>query len=101
MNKFFMPLLFTLALGACSDMPSSQSAPSSAVAYNCDSGESFAVDFKQPDAVLFYDGETIDLQGERTASGNKYSNDGISFWGKGDSAMLMMGEETWHCQRAN
>ena len=39
------------------------------------------------------------LTRELTASGARYSGNGLEFWNKGDEALLTIGEEQFTCKR--
>lgn len=57
--------------------------------FECGGGPAFEMRFAGPDTVILTlaDGEHT-LQRERSASGAKYSGDGIVFWNKGNEALL-------------
>lgn len=84
-----------LALGACTK-------PRGKIfAYNCPDGYTFHVIYSNPnnpgDIALLEDeyGSTRPAR-EVAASGSKYSNGAVTFWSKGDEAMVMVGGELRH-----
>jgi membrane-bound inhibitor of C-type lysozyme len=84
-----------LALGACTKPRARM------VAFDCPDGYTFNVTYSSPnepgDIVWFEDesGSTR-LPREIAASGTKYSNDAMTFWSKGDEAMVMVGGQLRH-----
>jgi len=70
-----------------------------AYAYDCDDG-SYVVAQHDPDddeMWLFLPGQTVNLSHVTTGSGARYANDDISFWGKGDEALLEYGGKSLTC----
>ena len=63
-----------------------------AFAWDCDDGSTVVseIDGETDELWLFLPDETVSLAHMPTASGAKYGNDKISFWSKGDEAMLEM-----------
>jgi len=68
--------------------------------FDCGPAGRADVRFLGPDTVeLSLAGETYILPRERAASGAKYSKDEISFWNKGDEALVEVGAERYSCRR--
>jgi heat shock protein HslJ len=56
--------------------------------------------FVGPDTIELTVGDTVRvLTRQRTASGARYSGDGLEFWNKRDEAILTIGEERFTCKR--
>ncbi len=68
--------------------------------FKCSDGPAFEMRFAGPETVILTlpDGEHT-LQRERSASGAKYSGDGIMFWNKGNEALLEFGGARHTCVR--
>ena len=91
-------LLCITLLSACSELSIEPSDNSVGISYRCDSGSVLKVEYNDSTATaLTLDGDTYSLSGERSTSGSKYTNGEMTFWGKGDEVMLMIGSETWQC----
>ncbi|TMP85539.1 hypothetical protein CWC05_18065 [Pseudoalteromonas ruthenica] len=101
MKPSLIILLLVTLLSACSELSIEPSDNSVGVSYRCDSGSVLKVEYNDSTATLTLDGDTYSLSGERSASGSKYTNGEMTFWGKGDEAMLMIGNETWQCHRSH
>ena len=56
--------------------------------YDCESGHSFIVNFKNDEAWIFLPMQTVALDHVPSGSGTKYSNGAITYWSKGDEAVL-------------
>ncbi|WP_455207246.1 MliC family protein [Kaarinaea lacus] len=56
--------------------------------YDCESGNSFIVNFKNDKAWVFLPMQTVALDHVPSGSGAKYSNGAITYWSKGDEAVL-------------
>ncbi|WP_105265660.1 MliC family protein [Pseudoalteromonas sp. T1lg76] len=96
----FLAIPAALILSACNELPKTQEG-NTAINYRCDSGAIFSVRFNAERATLTLGQATHTLIGERAASGAKYSNEELTFWGKGDNSILMLNDETWQCQRSD
>jgi membrane-bound inhibitor of C-type lysozyme len=59
--------------------------------YECSDGFSFVARVQKGNAFLFLPKETIRLPHVRSASGAKYSENQITYWSKGDKALLKIG----------
>ena len=67
-------------------------------AFLCDGGEVVSFRFLGPDVIeLDTEAGRYILRQERTASGARYLDEDVSFWQKGDEAMLGRGGETVRC----
>ena len=62
-------------------------------AYDCSDGYSFTARIEEKKAWLFLPDQTVSLPLVPSGSGTKYSEGQITFWRKGDEAMLELGEE--------
>jgi len=60
--------------------------------YECPDGYSFVARTQNGKAWLFLPGETVDLPRVRSASGVKYAAGNITFWSKGNDALLETGD---------
>jgi heat shock protein HslJ len=68
--------------------------------FDCGPAGTADVRFLGPDTVeLSLAGKSYVLPRERAASGAKYVADGVSFWNKGDEALLEIGEKRLSCTR--
>lgn len=68
--------------------------------FDCGQVGSTDVRFVGPDTVeLSFAGNTYTLPLERAASGAKYSKDGVTFWNKGEEAVIGIGESRYACIR--
>ncbi len=68
--------------------------PPRRVAFRCPGDESFAVVFREEDAVLERPGQPAQrLPRQPSASGAQYGSDGTRFWTRGDQARLEVGGE--------
>jgi membrane-bound inhibitor of C-type lysozyme len=56
--------------------------------YECDAGFNFIVNFKNDKAWVFLPMQTVALDSVPSGSGSKYSNGAITYWSKGDEAIL-------------
>lgn len=70
------------------------------VFFDCEVKVTVSIQFVGPETVELTvgDRERV-LTLERTASGARYSGDGLEFWNKGDEALLTIGEEKLTCKR--
>lgn len=74
----------------------------SLIAFSCTSGPDFAFRFLGPETILLsFDARDYVLQRERTASGARYTGEGISVWNKGDEAMFVAPDGDYRCMRIN
>jgi acid phosphatase (class A) len=73
-------------------MISGQNVPRTYV-YECGDGFSFTARTEEKKAWLFLPDKTMSLPRVPSASGTKYREGQITFWSKGDEAMLKLGEE--------
>ena len=72
----------------------------SGFSFTCEAGDVAAVRFLGPETIeLKFRDKTYQLPRERSASGAKYSSEGVSFWNKGDSAMIDIGSTRYNCNR--
>jgi len=69
--------------------------------YECESGASFIVNYKNDKAWIFLSTQTVALDHVPSDSGAKYSNGVMSFWAKGTEAMLETPEVHYHGCRNN
>lgn len=70
--------------------------------FECPDGPAFEVRFEGPETLtLSLPGQDHVLQRERTASGAKYSGDGIVFWNKGDNATLEINGLEHRCEKTS
>ena len=72
--------------------PQVQSAAETYV-YKCNDGYGFVARVQKEKAWLFLPGKTIRLPHVPSGSGAKYSEDQITYWSKGDEALLEIGDE--------
>jgi len=61
--------------------------------YKCNDGYGFVARVQKEKAWLFLPGKTIRLPHVPSGSGAKYSEDQITYWSKGDEALLEIGDE--------
>ena len=65
--------------------------------YVCNNKKVVLSTLKNQEATLNFDGNTYNLSHEESASGNKYINKEVLFWGKGAEAMLIILGKKYHC----
>lgn len=63
--------------------------------YECDAGFNFIVNFKNDKAWVFLPMQTVALDPVPSGSGSKYSNGSITYWSKGDEAILETPEKQY------
>ena len=67
-------------------------------AFACDDGRQLVLNRTEGEWWLFLPGRTVPLEPDRAASGARYEGEGVTFWTKGDEAMLETeGDETTTC----
>lgn len=116
-SRYVFTLISGVLIGACSspnqetDVPGVQATvqeptqpqdkPSSeGFSFDCGPAGTADVRFLGPNTVeLSIAGMSYILPQERAASGAKYVADGVSFWNKGDEALIEIGEEGFSCTR--
>ena len=85
-------LLLALPLAACTVTDSGKTpdsgAGSSGVRYICDSGESVYINYRENGLSLRYKGQNHRLKIAVSASGARYTGDGLVWWNKGDENTL-------------
>ena len=79
-----------LSLTACND-------PQISTTYLCDKSTVNLNVINQSNAELTFNNHTYLLNRERSASGNKYINEDVLFWGKGNNAMLIIAGKKYQC----
>ncbi len=87
----FISLLSGWLLTACIGTETEQSpvaVPPQTFVFECDQGYRFPVRIEGEKAWLFLPGETISLPQVPAGSGVKYSDGKVTFWSKGDAALL-------------
>ena len=90
-------LLALSAIGSCSN-EGSRSEPLTFV-YECDDDYVFVVRIEGTDAWLFLPGRTVKLSHVPSGSGAKYTDGSVTFWSKGEEALLEVeGEEQRSCR---
>ena len=68
--------------------------------FDCGAAGSADVRFLGPETVeLTFSGNTYVLPRERAASGAMYSVESVSFWNKGDEALIEIGAKRYSCKR--
>ena len=88
---------FTLAQSN-EDEPAGDSA-TSGVEFHCSGGEKFTIRFLGPETItLDFMGDQHELPRERAASGVKYGAEGVTFWNKGDTAMVEIDGVKYSCE---
>ncbi len=94
-----LPTIPSLLLCACSsDSPNPYDM---SVKYLCDSGQQFGVNYGSRGglSLRLSQHEEYWLEGERSASGSRFSNGALTFWANEQKAILMINEQTWQCHR--
>ena len=94
-------LIMLTALCGCEQQLNTTDANTASQQFRCNTGATFSFTRNGDSAEIVLDRDTYTLSGERAASGAKYSNESMAFWGKGDDAMLMINNETWQCHRSD
>ena len=70
------------------------------IVFDCEGKGSISFHFVGPETIELKAGEAVRvLTRERTASGGRYSGNGLEFWNKGAEALLTIGEEQFTCKR--
>ncbi|MFY8275532.1 MliC family protein [Pseudoalteromonas sp. SSDWG2] len=99
-KKCLMVVAWMSLLMACSEQTITPK-QSSALVFRCSSGAMFKIEFEGDTATLEMDNDSYSLSGERSASGATYSNELMTFWGKGENAILMINNTTWQCHSSD
>jgi membrane-bound inhibitor of C-type lysozyme len=79
-----------LSLTACSDQQIS-------TAYLCNKNTVILNVINNKNAELTFNNDIYLLNHEESASGNKYINENVLFWGKGNNAMLIVAGKKYQC----
>lgn len=68
--------------------------------YTCDDGTQFTASFDnvQDNLTLTMDGKALTLIHLISGSGTRYGDGEITYWGKGDTAMLIRGDKITNCK---
>jgi uncharacterized protein (DUF885 family)/membrane-bound inhibitor of C-type lysozyme len=66
-------------------------------AWDCDNGETLVTHYVDGRLRLFRTEQPLELEHQRAGSGTKYGNDGLTFWAKGDEAILEDAGESTRC----
>ena len=68
--------------------------------YACDDGTKFTVVFNkvQDNLVLTMDDKSRTLKHLISGSGTRYGDGEVTYWGKGDTAMLIRGDDITNCK---
>ena len=105
MSRYYCLFLVLLVL-ACADQttvieqppPSSQKSASTnanTYVYQCSKSYQFVARVENDNVWLFLPGQTISLPQVTSASGAKYTNGKITFWSKGEEALLQTPSQTY------
>ncbi|WP_462156771.1 MliC family protein [Pseudoalteromonas sp. GB56] len=89
------------SLFGCDEQVTESAQNNPAMFFRCNTGAVFTVKFADNSADIKIDSDTYTLEGEHSASGAKYTHESMSFWSKGNDAILMINDETWHCHRSD
>ena len=79
-----------LSLTACSDQQIS-------TPYLCNKNTAILNVINNKNAELIFNNDIYLLNQEKSASGNKYINEDVLFWGKGNNAMLIIAGKKYQC----
>jgi membrane-bound inhibitor of C-type lysozyme len=74
-------------------MSNADTAQAQTFVYECSDGYSFTVRIQREKAWLFLPGTAVALEQVVSASGAKYTGDGVTFWSKGEEALLEVGTQ--------
>ncbi|MEO2269123.1 MliC family protein [Pseudoalteromonas sp. YIC-656] len=96
-----MLIIPLLCLFGCDKQVSDSAQKSPAEFFRCNTGAVFTVEYADNSAEIKIDSDVYQLNGERTASGAQFTHESMSFWSKGNDAILMINNETWHCHRSD
>lgn len=101
MNRTCFTVASLVTLSGCSYMTTQHASSANPVTgptpeirtyvYECADGYSFIARTETDRAWLFLPGKTVDLQRVESAPDTKYTGNSITFWNKGDQAMLSTG----------
>lgn len=69
--------------------------------FHCESDYTFTVQFKGDTAVVTLPGRTVRLPQVVSGSGARYSDGDITFWNKGNTARLELGDRTYDACRTS
>jgi len=87
-----------LSLAACAAPSGNKQGPGKVLVFECVGGVEFVADIHRQQTWLFLPGQTLSLPRATSGSGARYANRQISFWSKGDSALLdIPGDKTFDC----
>jgi membrane-bound inhibitor of C-type lysozyme len=87
----------TLVLMACLLSLIGCSEKTTSTHYVCNNKKAVLSTLKNQEAELTFNNKTYNLSHEESASGNKYINKKVLFWGKGAEAMLIILGKKYHC----
>jgi membrane-bound inhibitor of C-type lysozyme len=93
MKVYLALIAILLSLTACSDLKTS-------TAYQCDDESVKLNIINNSEAELIFNNKVHVLNHEKSASGNKYINEEVLFWGKGNEAMLIIAGKKRQCTKA-
>ncbi|HSO06072.1 MAG TPA: MliC family protein [Pelomicrobium sp.] len=99
-SRSIAPLLAACVAAACATAPDQSAPPDrTTFAYDCDDATEIVVQHraKTNDVWAFLPGVSKALPGVPAASGAKYSDGSITFWSKGNEALVEMGGRTLRC----
>jgi len=99
----FIALVIFVFFAGCSDKGTGEDkalGELGAYDYTCDDGSKFTVQFNkvQDNMALTMDGATRTLRHLISGSGTRYGDGELTYWGKGDTAMLIRGADITNCK---
>ncbi|UCE88651.1 MAG: MliC family protein, partial [Pseudomonadota bacterium] len=101
--------LTAAALGACDFAPAPLATPgrepgtpnTTTLVYECTGGYRFTARIRADGAQLLLPNTTLALPQVRSGSGARYSKNGVTFWSKGEEALLETAATTYRDCRIN
>lgn len=90
MKATIVLVVYLLCLIGCNDKTTTTH-------YVCNNEKAVLSTLKNQEAELTFNNKTYNLSHEESASGNKYINKEVLFWGKGAEAMLIVLGKKYHC----
>jgi putative lipoprotein len=93
-----LTLALLLGLSGCYRTAAEHQAPQ-VFTFNCESSYAFTVQFEGDTAILTLPDRTLRLPQVLSGSGARYSDGNVTFWNKGDTARLELGDRVYESCR--
>lgn len=100
MERLLLSLGLLVALTGCWRTSAEHEAPR-VFTFNCESAYTFTVQYDGDTAVVTLPAGTVRLPQVVSGSGARYSDGNITFWNKGNTARLEVGDRTYESCRTS